>query len=251
MVSIGSMGTTTAPPAARCLRSAQLLEHRPLVRRIALRMRSRLPAGVDTEELMQAGMIGLNEALTRFQEGRGATFGTYASRRIEGAMLDTLRAADTLPRGVRSRLREVHQAVQALEHRLGRTPRAKEVAVELGWTLEEFHRCMSEAGAGSVRAGDVALEAPDIDSSTGPGILDDDVSMHADPMRNLQQRQRHDALGAAFDALDDRERQIMEMIYEREMTLQDVGATLGISAPRVCQLHDVILGKLKRRLRDW
>jgi RNA polymerase sigma factor FliA len=260
MVSIGSMGTTTAPPAARCPRSAQLLEHRPLVRRIALRMRSRLPAGVDTDELMQAGMIGLNEALTRFQEGRGATFGTYASRRIEGAMLDTLRAADTLPRGVRSRLREVHHAVQALEHRLGRTPRAKEVAVELGWTLEEFHRCMSEAGAGSVRAGDVALEAPDIDSSTGHGSLDDDVSMHAaltgwddqgDPMRNLQQRQRHDALGAAFDALDDRERQIMEMIYEREMTLQDVGATLGISAPRVCQLHDVILGKLKRRLRDW
>src|SRR5512134_899103 len=121
MLSIGAMGTTAAPPAARCQRSAQLIAHRPLVRRIALRMRSRLPAGVDTDELMQAGMIGLNEALTRFQEGRGASFGTYASRRIEGAMLDALRAADTLPRGVRSRLREVHQAVHALEHRLGRT----------------------------------------------------------------------------------------------------------------------------------
>jgi RNA polymerase sigma factor for flagellar operon FliA len=229
------------------------------VRRIALRMRSRLPAGVDTDELMQAGMIGLNEALTRFQEGRGASFGTYASRRIECAMLDALRAADTLPRGLRSRLREVHQAVQALEHRLGRTPRAKEVALELGWTLEEFHRCMSEAGAGSTRAGDVALEAAEPESS-GLGALDDTVSTHAaltgwddqaDPVRYLQQRQRHDALGAAFDALDERERQIMELIYERELTLQEIGATIGVSAPRVCQLHDAILVKLKRRLRDW
>lgn len=259
MFSIGGMERPDASPAPRCPRSAELIAHRPLVRRIALRMRSRLPAGVDTEELMQAGMIGLNEALTRFQEGRGASFGTYASRRIEGAMLDALRAADTLPRGVRSRLREVHQAVQALEHRLGRTPRAKEVAVELGWTLEEFHRCMSEAGAGSTRAGDIALEVPETDTS-GLGALDDNVSTHAaltgwddqaDPVRYLQQRQRHDALGAAFDALDERERQIMELIYEREMTLQEIGTTLGVSAPRVCQLHDAILGKLKRRLRDW
>lgn len=260
MVSIGAMGTTDAPPGARCPRSEQLLAHRPLVRRIALRMRARLPAGVDTDELMQAGMIGLNEALSRFQEGRGASFGTYASRRIEGAMLDALRAADTLPRGVRSRLREVHHAVQVLEHRLGRTPRAKEVAVELGWTLEEFHRCMTEAGAGSTRASDVVLEAPDLDATSGMGALDDNLSTHAaltgwddqaDPMRSLQQRQRHDALGAAFDSLDERERLIMELIYEREMTLQEVGATLGVSAPRVCQLHDGILGKLKRRLRDW
>jgi RNA polymerase sigma factor FliA len=245
-------------PPARCSRSEQLLVHRPLVRRIALKMRSRLPAGVDTDELMQAGMIGLNEALSRFQEGRGASFGTYASRRIEGAMLDALRAADTLPRGVRARLREVHSAVQILEHRLGRTPRAMEVAAELGWTLEAFHRCMSEAGAGQLRSNDESLDGGEADS--GVGGLDDIPSTHAaltgwddhgDPMRMLQQRQRHGALGAAFDALDERERLIMEMIYERELTLQEVGNLLGVSAPRVCQLHDAILGKLKRRLRDW
>jgi RNA polymerase sigma factor for flagellar operon FliA len=245
-------------PSVRCVRSEQLLAHRPLVRRIALKMRSRLPGSVDTDELMQAGMIGLNEALSRFEEGRGATFGTYASRRIEGAMLDALRAADTLPRGVRSRLREVHGAVQLLEHRLGRTPRAMEVAAELGWTLEAFHRCMSEAGAGQLRATDESLDGVEADS--GAGGLDEIASTHAaltgwddngDPMRTLQQRQRHGALGAAFEALDERERQIMEMLYEQDLTLQEVGTLLGVSAPRVCQLHDAILGKLRRRLRDW
>jgi RNA polymerase sigma factor for flagellar operon FliA len=253
------MGTPVTQPLPRCQRSRELLAHRPLVRRIAMKVRSRLPSSVDTEELIQAGMIGLNEAMTRFQEGRGASFGTYASRRIEGAMLDVLRAADTLPRGVRARLREVHGAVQALEHRLGRTPRAKEVAAELGWTLEEFHRCMSEAGAGALRATDESLDGPDAEAS-GLGALDETHGTHAvltgwdelgDPMRNLQQRQRHDALGEAFDALDERERAVMEMIYERELTLQEVGAVLGVSAPRVCQLHDAVLSKLKRRLRDW
>jgi RNA polymerase sigma factor for flagellar operon FliA len=253
------MGSHAVNPPPRCARSEQLIAHRPLVRRIALKMRARLPAGVDTDELMQAGMIGLNEALTRFEEGRGATFGTYASRRIEGAMLDALRAADTLPRGVRARLREVHNAVQILEQRLGRTPRAKEVATELGWTLDEFHHCMREAGAGAVRATDEALDHPDAEAS-GMGAFDETHSSHAaltgwdeqaDPMRYLQQRQRHHALGAAFDALEDRERLLMEMIYERDLTLHDVGTVLGVSAPRVCQLHDAILTKLKRRLRDW
>jgi RNA polymerase sigma factor for flagellar operon FliA len=243
----------------RCERSAQLLAHRPLVRRIALRMRSRLPVHVDTDELMQAGMIGLNDAIARFQEGRGASFGTYASRRIEGAMLDSLRANDTLSRGARARLRDVQAAVQALEHRLGRTPRAKEVAAELGWTLDEFHRCMIEGGAAGARLTDEALDHAEFDSSGFSGYDTmgsasatlSGCDEQSDPLRSLQLRQRHDALGAAFDALEERERHVMEMIYERELTLQEVGATLGVSAARVSQLHEAILAKLRRRLRDW
>ncbi len=184
-------------PSVRCARSEQLLAHRPLVRRIALKMRSRLPGSVDTDELMQAGMIGLNEALSRFEEGRGATFGTYASRRIEGAMLDALRAADTLPRGVRSRLREVHGAVQLLEHRLGRTPRAMEVAAELGWTLEAFHRCMSEAGAGQLRATDESLDGVEADS--GAGGLDEIASTHA-ALTGWEDQRRPDAHPATAPA---------------------------------------------------
>ena len=123
-----------APPGADVPvdRSKQLLEHRALVRRLASRMLARLPANVTMAELEQAGLIGLNEAFARFDHGRGASFETYASRRIEGAMLDALRATDTLSRDSRSRLRQVQQAVQRLEHELHRPPRAKEVANELG-----------------------------------------------------------------------------------------------------------------------
>jgi len=230
--------------------------HKPLVRRIAGKLRSRLPANVEMDELMQAGLIGLNEALTRFEEGRGSNFETYAARRIEGAMLDALRATDTLSRDARSRLREVRTAVQKLEHRLGRSPRAKEVANELGWSLDKFHDCMVEAGAGAMRAGDVELEhAEDGLFGGNGGLLDEEeggmVDEHADPLRSLQQRQRHAALNAAFDALEEVERFVMESIYDRDMGLREIGETLGVSESRVSQMSAEIVAKLRKRLREW
>jgi len=241
-------------PSWRCQRSADLLVYKPLVRRIAGRLRSRLSANVGIDELEQAGLIGLNEALTRFEEGRGSSFETYAARRIEGAMLDSLRATDTLPRHVRARLREVKVAVQRLEHRLGRAPRAKEVANELDWTLEEFHDCMAEAGAGAVRSSDEELEnledtafAGSEDEPAMPGAVDE----HADPLRTVQQRQRHAALNAAFDALEEAERYVMESIYDRELGLRDISEKLGVSEGRVSQMSAEIVAKLRRRLRQW
>jgi len=244
------MTTSVAPPG--CQRSADLIPYKPLVRQIAARLRARLPPNVGMVELMQAGLIGLHEALSRFEEGRGSTFETYAARRIEGAMLDALRASDTLSRDARSRLREVQAAVQRLEHGLGRTPRAKEVANELGWSLDVFHRCMVDAGAASARAGDTELERDD----TAWGAQDDDerqtmVDDSIDPMRALQQRQRHAALNAAFDALDEIERYVMESIYDKDMGLRDIGQVLGVSESRVSQMSSEIVRKLRRRLRDW
>jgi RNA polymerase sigma factor for flagellar operon FliA len=224
------------------------MAHRSLVRRVAGRMRPRLPRNVDMDELMQAGMIGLHDAMTRFEEGRGATFETYAWRRIEGAMLDELRATDPLPREVRARLREVRAAVHALEHGLGRAPRAKEVASKLGWTLEEFHRCMADVGQGALRFDDEVLEHPDDDATTMAAALEDEGN---DPLLHLQYRQREAALGRAFEALPERERYVMEMLYEHDRSLREIGEALGVSPSRVSQLHDEIIGKLRRRLRDW
>jgi RNA polymerase sigma factor for flagellar operon FliA len=244
----------TAPDVPeRCQRSADLIPYKPLVRQIAARLRARLPPNVGMDELMQAGLIGLHEALTRFEEGRGSTFETYAARRIEGAMLDALRANDTLSRDARSKLREVQGAVQRLEHRLGRTPRAKEVANELGWSLDAFHRCMVDAGAAGARTGDTELEAQD---TTGWGAHEDDerhtvIDDTLDPLRALQQRQRHAALNAAFDALDEIERYVMESIYDKDMGLRDIGQVLGVSESRVSQISAEIVAKLRRRLRDW
>lgn len=240
-------------PRPPCQRSADLLAHRALVKRIARRIRARLPPSVGMDELEQAGLMGLNEALTRFEQGRGSSFESYAARRIEGAMLDALRATDTLSRDARARLRDVRDAVQRLEHRLGRAPRAKEVANELGWTLEKFHACMIEAGAGAVRAGDADLENIDDDSAIWSSGGEEEMAIdeHADPLRMLQQRQRQAALNAAFDALEEAERYVLEGIYKHGITLRDIGETLGVSESRVSRMASEIVQKLRIRLRDW
>ncbi len=244
------MNLASQSPVPRCARSARLLAHRPLVSRIARRISARTPASVELDDLMQAGMIGLDEALARFDAERGASFDTYAARRIEGAMLDTLRRADTLSRETRARLRQAHAAVQRLEQRLGRTPRAKEVANELGWPLQELHDCLVAGGAAGARLGDTELEHAD-EASDGEDESLAHVDEHADPLASLQLRQRHAALNAAFDALEGRERRLMEMLYRQGVSQQDAGVELGVSASMVCRMHEAIVVKLRRRLRDW
>jgi RNA polymerase sigma factor for flagellar operon FliA len=246
------MSSGDEPTRPRCQRSADLLSHKPLVRQIARRIRARLPPSVGLDELEQAGLIGLNEALSRFEEGRGSTFESYAARRIEGSMLDALRAMDALPRELRSRMRRLRDAVQRLEHRLGRAPRAQEVANELGWTLDAFHRCMIDAGALGQRAGDPALDEIDgeADAAEPHGETESGEAQN-DPLRSLQQRQRHAALNAAFDALEEAERYVMESIYKNDMSLRDIGQVLGVSESRVSRMSTEIVAKLRRRLRDW
>lgn len=239
----------TAPPretpAERCER---LRQHRVLVRKIASRLSARLPPGVDMDELLQAGLIGLNEAIDRFESGFGASFDTYASRRIEGAMLDSLRAADVLSRESRAEQRAIRDAVKRLEHRLLRAPRAMEVAQELGWSLARLHARMVEAGAASLRDGDEPLA----DDAPAPEVEHDtDFDEHADPMQALQRRQRSAALNTAFDTLEQREQELMTMLYERGLDHRGAAEQLGLSRSRVSQMHTAVVEKLKRRLRDW
>jgi RNA polymerase sigma factor for flagellar operon FliA len=240
----------TSTPHPACERSAHLLAHRDLVVKTARRLRGRLPANVQMDELVQAGMIGLNDAMSRFEDRRTATFGTYASRRIEGAMLDQLRASDSLSRETRAQQRKVRAAVHSLEHQLGRAPRAKEVADTLGWTLEEFHRCMVEAGAAPLRKGDVAVDEIEHESIASTETTEDVIAdEQADPLRFVQMRQRLEALSLAFKDLAERERIVMEGLYERGGSLKDVSVTLGVTESRVCQIHKAVIVKLRRRLR--
>jgi RNA polymerase sigma factor for flagellar operon FliA len=238
--------------SAPCKRSADLMAHRPLVKQIARRILHRLPPNVGMNEMEQAGLLGLQQALSRFEEGHGSSFKSYAARRIEGSMLDALREADTVPRVVRSRVRKVRVAVQRLEHRLGRPPRAKEVANELGWSLEEFHRTMADSGAGSMRTGDENLENLEDDSEIWGHDGDEHsvIDEHADPLQLLQNRQRHAALNAAFDALEKAERYVMRSIYKDDLTVRNIGLNLGISESRVSRMASDIVAKLRIRLRE-
>jgi RNA polymerase sigma factor for flagellar operon FliA len=243
-----NLASTTHTP--RCSRSAQLLAHRALVSRIAHRVSARMPANVEIDDLMQVGMLGLAEAIQRFDAERGASFDTYAARRIEGAMLDSLRAGDDVSRGTRARLRRVRTTVQRLEHRLTRAPRAREVANELGWTLQAFHDCLVEGGAAGARVGDADLYNLDDESGDHDELLAS-IDEHADPLHSLQQRQRHAALNAAFDMLEERERWLMEMMYRHGFSQHEASTQLGVSASMVSRMHEAIVVKLKRRLRDW
>lgn len=237
----------------RCDRSVQLREHAALVRKIAGRVSARAPSNVGMDELMQAGLIGLNEAMSRYDGGQGAQFDTYASRRIEGAMLDTLRAADTLSRDARARQRQIRDAVRTLEHSLLRPPRAQEVADALGWSLRKFHDAMVEAGAAGVRREDDRLEYREAEVS-GEAAQDEalhSVDEQADPLAALQRSQRGAALAAAVEALDERERLVMQMLYERGLDQSEVAEALGLSPARLSQIHAGIVDKLRRRLRDW
>jgi RNA polymerase sigma factor for flagellar operon FliA len=235
-----------------CERSTQLLAHRDLVVQAARRLMRRLPRNaVAMDELMQAGMIGLNEAISGFDQ-RGTSFGTYASRRIEGAMLDQLRALDTLPRDVRAQQRKLRAAVQRLEQRLGRAPRAAEVAEELGWSLAALHRCMVAAGGSGLRAGDVPVDEWGDTSSAadetdeGPFSADED----ADPLRHLQMRQRLASLSRAYHGLAERERTVMEMLYDRGLQCRQIGQALGVTESRISQIHREVVDKLRHQLRD-
>lgn len=235
-----------------CERSARIRVHVPLLRQIASRLRQRLPPGADFDELIQAGLIGLNEAISRFDPSRGASFEHYAARRIEGAMLDSLRANDELSRDTRARQRQIRDAVQALEHRLLRTPRAQEVAHALGWPLAKFHRWVVDAGASPLLMGDLSLDPNDLQkegmhaSDVFDGAVDDDSS----PEQLLQRLQREAAFEAAFNALKGRERLMMDLIYVYGLDHGTAAATLGVTPGRISQMHTAVIKALRERLRD-
>jgi RNA polymerase sigma factor for flagellar operon FliA len=143
--------------------------------------------------------------------------------------------------------------LQRLQHRLGRAPRAKELADDLGWTLSEFHRCMADAGCGPIRCSDHPPESDveqrlETDTLDAPPAAIDEL---ADPLYLLQHRQRQAALRDACATLDERPRHVMEMVYQHGASLREIGLTLGVSESRVCQIHAAAVAKLKLRLSAW
>ena len=234
-------------PTPVCTRSALLKQHRPLVQRIARRLKASVPANVDIDDLMQVGMLGLDQALNGYEQGHGTAFDTYAARRIHGAMLDELRQQDHLSRLTRSRLRQIRAAVHKLEHELGRPPRALEISRNLGWTLKDFHDAMVAGGAPSLRLGDGDLDTAENEASLAEF---DDADAHspderADPARALEHRQQLVAVNKAFADLSDQERTVLTLLYVEEMTATAVAEQLGASASRISQIHASAVAKLR------
>jgi RNA polymerase sigma factor for flagellar operon FliA len=216
-------------------------------------MRHRLPANIEYADLVQAGMLGLDQALSGFSETGGASFDTYAYRRIQGAMLDELRSADHVSRGVRSRMRKVRMAAHQLEHELMRAPRALEIAERLGWPLKEVHDTMVEAGAPGQRTGDIELdEVVDNEASLVVSEADDSDFMadeFADPFRSMQRSEEHAAVNNAYSRLDERDRSLLDMLYKADMSQQDVAELWGVSSSRICKMHTDAVAKLRAAVK--
>ena len=224
-----------------------LAEFAPLVKRIAHHMMSRLPGSVEADDLIQVGMMGLMDGLNRYQEIPGAQFATYAQQRIRGAMLDELRQLDWLPRGARRNMRQIETAINSLQQRLGRAPTELEIARELEVPIEGYHEMLLDARGAQL------IHYEDFSDSENDDFLERncvDTDTSGDPLANLLDGDLRQALIGAIGCLPDREKTLMGLYYEQELNFKEIGAVLGVSESRVCQIHSQAVARLRAKLKE-
>lgn len=212
--------------------------HADLVRRIAYHLLAKLPSSVDVDDLVQAGMIGLLEAAGQFQDGKGASFETYAGIRIRGAMLDSLRHLDWTPRSVHRRAREVALVIQQIERETGAEATPVMIAARMGIAIDEYHRIVQDAASCHVSS---------LEDMEGIDPADEQL----DPLRVVADGRFREALAEAINGLPEREKLVMSLYYQDEMNLKEIGMVLGVTESRVSQLHGQAVSRLKARLAGW
>jgi len=218
----------------------------PLVKRMAHHLLARLPASVQVDDLVQAGMLGLMDAAGRFEEGQGAQFETYASQRIKGAMLDELRANDWMPRGVRRAQREIEKAIGKLEHRLGHSPTEPEVAREMGLSLSEYQTLLADARGAQL----IHFDNQD-DEDSDPFLDRHLADASGDPLEQVHDARFRQALIGAIEGLPEREKMLMGMYYQQELNFREIAAVMGVTESRICQLHSQAVARIRSRMKDW
>lgn len=221
-------------------RNSVIEQYLPLVRRQAFSLKVRLPAGVDVDDLIQAGVEGLLSCVDRFDAESGVAFSTYAHQRIRGAMIDELRSRDWLPRSVRRSGRELESTLRRLEQELGRPPEEREVAAALDMSLAEYQQLLLDTNNGLVLSyDDVLTDNPNLETS------DDETPAPEAQVSNDQLKQ---LLMAAIDALPEREKLVMTLYYQEELNLKEIGAVLDVTESRVSQLHSQAIKRIRARI---
>ena len=231
----------------RALRDRLILTYAPLVKYVAGRLGSGLPAHVEEGDLVSYGLLGLIGAIERFDPDRDIKFETYAIARIKGSIIDELRSMDWVPRSVRARARDIERAIAALEARLHRAPTDEEISAKLGITEEEFADSLLEISRSSIAALDELWSS----SATGdPVALIDTIEdpQAAEPQRAMAHTELREALGEAIARLPEREKLVVTLYYYEELTLREIGEVLGVTESRVSQLHTKAILRLKARL---
>ncbi|ROH90797.1 RNA polymerase sigma factor FliA [Stagnimonas aquatica] len=224
---------------------ALVQKHAELVRRIAHHLAARLPASVEIDDLIQAGMIGLLDAARHYDGSAGASFETYAGIRIRGAMVDELRSGDWAPRSVHRKVREASEAMRALEQKFGRAAREVDIAETLGVSLEDYRQTMADA----VQCQMLSLDAPRDGDDDEAWQVEDHNS--PSPAEQLQGREFKKALTEAIGKLPEKEQLVLSLYYRDELNLREIGEVLSITESRVCQIHGQALVRLRGHLADW
>jgi RNA polymerase sigma factor FliA len=227
------------------LRNILIERYLPLVRYNAERVWAKLPEGVDLNDLISAGVFGLMDAIDAYDMGRGVKFETYCVPRIRGAMLDELRTMDWVPRLVRSKASKLESARKQAEAEFGRPPSDTEMAGRLRIPLPEYEKLKSEASAVNL----VSLNKKWYETDSYKDVREVDIledSKGEDPTRGIQKR---DLMKLVTKGLNRNERLIIILYYYEELTMKEIGNTLGLSESRVSQMHSSIVARLKDQLR--
>lgn len=224
--------------------SKLITTHAQLVKRIAQHLMTRLPPSVQTEDLIQAGMLGLLEAAKHYDSSKGASFETYASIRIRGSMLDEIRKNDWVPRSVHRNTRMINEAVRNIENEIGRDARDKEVALRLNLTIQDYHQMLQDSN--SIRI--FGFEDLGMTEDTfSQGISENSLS----PLEGVQYEDFRKNLAKGIACLPERERLVLTLYYDEELNLREVGEMLGVSESRASQIHSQAMLRLQHRLKEW
>ena len=223
-----------------------LKQHSTLVKKLAYQLKAKLPPSVELDDLIQAGMMGLLDAINRYEDTHGAQFETYAAQRIRGSMLDELRNTDWLPRSMRKNMRDVETAISQLEQELGKAPTEKDVANKLKLSLDDYYDMLGDC------SGHQLVYYEDFhDTDSSKHFLDrftnDDSG---DPLKGLLTGDFRNALIEAIDALPEREKILMGLYYEQELNLKEIGGVMNVSESRVSQLHSQAVARLRVSLKE-
>lgn len=215
----------------------------PLVKRIAYHLMSRLPSSVQVDDLVQNGMLGLLDAIDRFEAGLGAQFETYAAQRVRGAMLDGLRENDWLPRTLRRDFRRIEVAITKLEQQYGRQPSEQELASALDMPLAEYQKMLQDARGHQLVSFEDLVEESDED------YLERHLADHSsEPLQLLEDASLRQLLVDGIESLPEREKLMMALYYEQDLNLREIGEVMGVSESRVCQLHTQVVARLRARV---
>lgn len=234
-------GTRFTPEEERVM-----VEHLPIVRYIARRIHERLPQHVEMEELVSAGVLGLMDAFRKFDPAKKVQFRSYAQFRIRGAILDSLRTLDWSPRDLRRKGRAIEQAMRELTARLGRSPSEQEIAAELRMDLGDYQQLLGELKG--LEIGTLHLERSEDSGEEELAYVPN--RPEDDPLFRCLQGEMRQRLAEAIGKLPERERLVMTLYYYEEMTMKEIGLTLGVVESRVSQIHASAVLRLRGMLAD-